>query len=184
LLKLKFLQSIDEAVLFYILEHFHTPFLDKIMIVITTLGNSGFIWLAAAAILLIPKKTRYIGLFLFLALSIQYLLGDMFLKPLIARPRPFTRFPEVSLLIKKPGNFSFPSGHTMSSFTAATVIYCADKRAGLPALILASLIGFSRLYLFCHYPTDVLSGAVLGILTALFVVATVKNFSNKTKVMD
>ncbi|WFR57198.1 phosphatase PAP2 family protein [Anaerocolumna sp. AGMB13025] len=176
------LQSMDESILFYILEHFHTPLLDKIMIVITTLGNSGFIWLIIAALLLIPKKTRYIGIFLFLALCTEYLLGDMFLKPLIARPRPFIRFPEIDLLIKRPGSFSFPSGHTMSSFTAATVIFWANKRAGISAYILAVLIGFSRLYLFCHYPTDVLSGAVLGTLTALFVITFAKSFPKQTQV--
>ncbi|MGB8453383.1 MAG: phosphatase PAP2 family protein [Anaerocolumna sp.] len=175
------IQQLDESILFYILNHLHTPILDKIMIELTSLGNSGFIWIAIAFLLLLYKKTRPCGILLVTALSIEYILGDGILKHLIARNRPFIRFPDVPLLIKKPGSYSFPSGHTMSSFTAATVIFYFNKYAGIPAYLLAGLIGFSRLYLFCHYPLDVLSGAVFGIATALMVFGAARTIRLKAR---
>ncbi len=171
---MSFIQQADESILFYILNHLHTPFWDKVMITITSLGNSGFIWIVIAFLLLLNKKTRRYGILLTTALSIQYFLGDGILKHLFARERPFVRFPEVEILIRKPGSFSFPSGHTMSSFTAATIIFYFSKYAGIPAYILAVLIGFSRLYLFCHYPTDVLAGIVFGIITARIVISAAR----------
>lgn len=172
------IQQIDENILLYLLNHFHTPILDKIMIFITSMGNSGLIWIALTFILLLNKKTRPCGILLTCALSIEFLVGDHILKPLIQRERPFVHFPEVEMLIKRPGSYSFPSGHTMSSFTAATVIFFSNKRAGIAAFILAGLIGFSRLYLFCHYPSDVLGGAVFGTLVSL----TVITFANYIRV--
>lgn len=164
------IQKIDESVLFYILNHFHNPILDKIMIGFTTMGNSGLLWIAITFILLLNKKTRYCGVLLTFALTLEYTLSDGFLKPLIGRERPFNRFPDVIMIIPKPGSFSFPSGHTMAAFTAATIIFSCYKYAGYLAYLTAFLIGFSRIYLFCHYPTDVLAGAVFGCATALFVI--------------
>ncbi len=179
---LDLIQQIDESILLYLLEHLHTPFLDGFMAFITSLGDSGFVWIAITFILLLNKKTRPCGILLTCALSIEYLLSDCILKPLIERERPFIRFPEVKLLIKSPRSYSFPSGHTMSSFTAATVILYYNRFAGIPAFILAGLIGFSRLYLFCHYPSDVLAGAVLGLLTALVVIFLARTVQVKSKV--
>lgn len=164
-----FIQQIDESILFYIQNHLHTPVLDKIMVTATTLGNQSFIWISISCFLLLQKKYRSLGILLLAGLSFQYLFGEAILKHIFARERPFVRFPDVNVLIKKPVSFSFPSGHTMSSFTAATVIWHNNRNAGIPALILAALIGFSRLYLFCHYPTDVLAGGLLGITAALLV---------------
>lgn len=90
-------------------------------------------------------------------------LGDNILKPWIARLRPFQVHPKDSLLILAPSGYSFPSGHTFSSFTAATILLWTDKKIGIPAFILASLIGFSRLYLYVHFPSDVLAGIILGL---------------------
>ncbi len=178
---MNFIKQMDESILFYILEHMHTPLWDKIMIAITSLGNSKLIWIAITFLLLLNKKTRPCGIVLTYALSIEFLLGDGILKPLIERDRPFIRYPEIKLLIPRPGSYSFPSGHTMSSFTAATVIFYFNKNTGIPAYILAFLIGFSRLYLFCHYPTDVLAGAVFGIATALAVIQTGQTIHTKAK---
>ena len=91
----------------------------------------------------------------------------MILKPLIARLRPFTVNTAIELLIPPPSDFSFPSGHTFASFASATAILKNNRRLGIPAIILAVLIAFSRLYLYVHYPTDVFFGLLLGILAGL-----------------
>ena len=75
---------------------------------------------------------------------------------------------QAELLVKTLSDFSFPSGHTLASFEAATVLMIRDKRFGIPALILAILIALSRLYLYVHYPTDVLAGALLGVFIGIF----------------
>lgn len=164
------IQQIDDSILFYIYEHLHTPILDRFMILITSLGNSGFIWIAITFFMLLNRKTRSCGILLTFSLLLELFLCDGVLKPAIHRQRPFLRFPDIELLIKRPGSYSFPSGHTMSSITAATIIFYSNNRVGIPAFILAGLIGFSRIYLFCHYPSDVFCGAVFGVLNAIFVI--------------
>ncbi|WP_202621574.1 phosphatase PAP2 family protein [Anaerocolumna sedimenticola] len=175
------IQELDDAILLYVLNHLHSPFMDKFMISITTLGNSRFIWIVITFFLLLNKRTRCCGIVLTVALSVECVLGEGLLKQIFGRARPFIRFPDIKLLINKPGSYSFPSGHTMSSFTAATVIFHAGKYAGIPAYLLAGLIGFSRVYLFVHYPTDVLAGAVFGIVTAFMVIWLVKTIGLNAK---
>ena len=141
--------------------------LDVIMKYITLLGEGGMIWIIFAVILICTKKYRKCGLMMGAALL---------LKNLIARPRPFNRFdpadpamfavwkdfpfPEI---VSRPSSFSFPSGHTSSSFAAALPMLKTDKKIGIPALVLAFLIGFSRIYVHVHYPTDVIVGAIAGL---------------------
>jgi undecaprenyl-diphosphatase len=164
------LQQIDGIILFYILNHLHTPFGDWFFISVSSLGNASFIWIAITFLMLLGKKTRVCGILLCCALTFEFLLGNGILKPMIGRSRPFIRYPEIELLIKKPGGYSFPSGHTMSSFTAASTIFYSHKGAGTLSIILAGLIGYSRIYLFCHYPSDVLAGATLGISVSIMVI--------------
>lgn len=141
------------------------PVLDVIFKVITTLGDGGVIWILSAIIMLCFKKTRKCSVMMIIALVLGTLIGNVTLKPLIARPRPFIQNPDMltNLIIKAPGGYSFPSGHTLSSFECATAMFLFDKKFGIPAFILAALIGFSRLYLYVHVPTDVIAGALLGI---------------------
>lgn len=176
------IQQIDDAILIYILEHFHTPLLDRCMIFITSLGNSNFIWILITFLMLRNKKTRACGVLLTCSLLLEHFVCDGILKNFYKRERPFTVFPHMEILIKKPRSFSFPSGHTMSSFTAASVLFYFDKRFGIPALILAGFISFSRLYLFCHYPTDVLCGMILGVYNAAFVIFLYR--LNQSKITD
>jgi len=84
------------------------------------------------------------------------------LKPLVGRVRPCTVNPAVELLVACPTDASFPSGHTASSFAAVGALRAAGSRLWLPGLALAVLIAVSRLYLYVHWPTDVLFGALLG----------------------
>ncbi|MFQ9847078.1 MAG: phosphatase PAP2 family protein, partial [[Clostridium] leptum] len=87
--------------------------------------------------------------------------------------------PTVQQLIPLPSGSSFPSGHTASSFTAAWILWKADRKFGAAGLALAVCIGFSRLYLFVHYPTDVLGGAVLGIACAQGIYLLAKRYMRK-----
>lgn len=158
------------------LQNLYTPWFNTLMTIITKLGDNGYVWIAVAAILLIIKKTRWIGVCIGLALIIDLVCVDFLLKPLIARARPFT-LREVELLISAPSGFSFPSGHTASSFAAATAIAAFShkkKAAAAAAYALACLIAFSRMYLFVHYPTDILGGAILGVMFGLAAVLAVR----------
>jgi len=157
----------DFAILDFIRENIANPVLDVIMKIITHSGDAGIIWIAAALLCLIFKKTRKAGVCMAIALILVLLICNLTLKPIIARPRPFMLREEIELIISAPSGFSFPSGHTASSFAAAVGLFIYHKKLGIAALIWAFLIAFSRLYMYVHYPTDVLAGMVIGILCAV-----------------
>lgn len=149
------------------LQNIHTPVLTSVMKVITSLGNGGMIWIILAVILLLLPKTRKTGMVVAAALILDLILCNGLLKNLVARTRPYDIQTTVKILIAKPSDYSFPSGHTAASFAAAMGLYFAkdrDRKLWIPALILSVLIAFSRLYFYVHYPTDVLGGALLGTL--------------------
>lgn len=139
------------------------PFLDFLLPRLTTLGNGGAIWVAAGCGLLCTRKYRKQGILLLAGLAVGGLVGNAFLKNLIARPRPCWLDPSVPLLIPTLQDYSFPSGHTMASAIGATILTRTDRRFGYAAIPLAVLIAFSRLYLYVHFPSDVLAGAVIGV---------------------
>lgn len=160
--------QIDFFILNFIQENIRSILLDKIMVFITSLGNVSIIWIIIGICLLINRKYRKYGIMLFLSLLFCAIVGNLTLKPLVARIKPFNARPLLDgLLIKEPLDYSFPSGHTMCSFAPAIVLCYMNKRIGICAVILSILIGFSRLYLYVHYPSDVLSGAVIGILLGM-----------------
>jgi undecaprenyl-diphosphatase len=131
---------------------------------------------------MIKKKTRYISFIVLGALLLNALLGEVVLKNLIQRARPFAGTTKESLLIAKPLSYSFPSGHTASSFAAAGVLSCYFKKYAPVFFILASLIAFSRLYLYVHYPTDVLGGIILGLISsriAIYAFSSLKNVKGR-----
>lgn len=153
----------------YFLQSLHTPWLDVFMKEITGLGDSGIFWIITGIVLLCFKKTRIIGFCVILSLAVGFLMGNMILKNLVARERPCWIDTSIPLLIRNPKDYSFPSGHTLSSFEGAVSIWLYNRKWGTAALILAALISFSRLYLFVHFPTDVLGGLFMGILIAVLV---------------
>lgn len=163
------IQQWDQAVLLAI-QDWHNPVLDVIMPIVSILGNSGIIWVLLTVCLLLFKRTRKIGILVGISLVAAAILGNFILKPIIARPRPFITMPEVAMIIPEPHGYSFPSGHTISSFAAATVLWRFSWKAALPATLLAAAIGFSRMYLFCHYTTDVLAGMLIGVAVALLTI--------------
>lgn len=165
---LEALLNLDSNILLFIQEYIRNPVLNPIIVFITSLGDGGMIWIAATILLLIPKKTRKIGIMSAAALLGSLIINNNIIKNIVARPRPYTVLEELSILIPKPGEYSFPSGHTSSSFAAAVVFFRQlPKKWGVPALVLAILIGFSRIYVGVHYPTDVLAGMAVGTLLAI-----------------
>ena len=131
---------------------------------ITILGEGGIIWILIALLLLLKKKTRMIGVTVIVALLFSLLIGNLTLKPLVARMRPCWQNPDILLLIANPTDFSFPSGHAMSSFAAAMGIWMWRRRLGALALAAAVVMASTRLYFYVHYPTDILAGLLIGIL--------------------
>ena len=163
-----------ELNILYEIGKLHCDWLDSIMIFFTNLTNHGEIWIAIAVILLCFKKTRTCGITMGISLILMQIFGNVILKNLFTRARPCWVDPSVKLLIENPTSYSFPSGHTFSSFAGAFVIFFYYKKAGVVALLLASIIAFSRMYLFVHYPTDILGGFLFGLGTAMLAVAIVK----------
>lgn len=153
----------------YALQEIHNPILDKIMLFVTSLGDDGILWLAIGVICLFLKKHRKMGMQLLLSMLCTFILGNLILKNVFARPRPCDIDTAVTLLLSRPHGHSFPSGHSINSMVAAVALFLNNKKIGIPAVIIASLIGFSRLYLFVHFPTDVLGGFAIAILVAIAV---------------
>ena len=159
--------SFDLPILDWIQAHLQCGFMDAVMPIITLFGEGGIFWIAWSVILLIIPKTRKTGLSMIIALLLGLLVCNVTLKPLVARIRPYDLQEQefgifINLLIERQHDFSFPSGHTIASFEAAVALLKHSRKMGIPALILAILVSFSRLYLYVHYPTDVLVSVVLG----------------------
>jgi len=150
--------------------------MDFLMVFFTRLGEFGCVWLALAVIFLVLRKARSMGFAVVLAIAVESVLCNLILKPAFHRVRPCDINAAVTLLISRPADFSFPSGHAGVSFAAAAAIYMFNKKWGILAFILAALIGFSRIYLYVHYPSDVLAGAALGALCGVGAGLAVKRF--------
>jgi len=198
----------------WIQDHMRSGFMDKLMSFITHLGDGGVFWIIVTLLLFIPKRTRKYAHVSALALIFCVLGGNLLLKNVIARQRPFwinnfnplarIGYTEkdgirtylqthnkttdtiaegrtlIKLLIKAPNDYCFPSGHTQASFAAATSIFMWNRKYGIPALVLAALVAFSRMYLYVHYPTDILGGIFFGLLYAFLALAICnKLFRNK-----
>lgn len=168
----------DLAILHWMQSTLANPFLDAMFSFITKLGDHGAIWIVIAVILICTKKNRVWGITMLIAVGCSWFIGDQIIKNIIARPRPFIEDPTLTLIIAPPSGYSLPSGHSSSSFCAATVLSFALLNRGWKAggWALAVLIAFSRVYLCVHNPSDVIAGAAFGVLVALAVVFFVKKF--------
>lgn len=165
-----------EFQILYFLQELHNPWMDQLMVIITRLGDSGFIWVLAGILLFCFRKTRKLGTAVLLSVAAGYLVGNLLLKNIFVRPRPCWIDESVILLVENPNDYSFPSGHSLASFTAAVSICWFHRKWGYAAVTLASLIAFSRLYLFLHFPTDVIAGIMIGTAVAVLVCRVLQRY--------
>ena len=158
----------DAEILLILQNTVRNPALTPLVKGITVLGNGAVLWVLVSIVMLVPEKTRRIGIAGILALLVSLLINNIILKNLVARVRPYEVIEGLIPLIRRPRDYSFPSGHTASSFAAAGVFFRRlPKWLGVPALLLAVLMGLSRLYVGVHYPTDVLVGLLSGLVLSV-----------------
>ena len=158
-------QHLDNKILFKIQE-LHGPRLDKAMTFFTLMGNGALIWVFTGIFITLFTQYKYHGVLLIVTI-IMTTFSNMFIKSRFNRLRPCDVYKDVPILIRRPMGSSLPSGHTASSFASATILLHMNYKIGLIALALAFIISFSRLYLFVHFPSDVLFGLLSGIAVAL-----------------
>ena len=159
-----------------------TEVLDSFFLAINKItGSYGQLWVVIAVILLFFKKTRKIGAAVLISYVFVYVFGQYGLKNLFSRMRPCQIDETFELLVSRPSSSSFPSTHSAWAFGGAVAIFLGNKKGGILALIWAALIAFSRMYLFLHFPTDVLAGIIfgslMGIIATKLVAIITKKFS-------
>lgn len=156
------------------LQTIHNNVLDKIMMIFTFLGELGWFWILCGIAMLFFKKYRTNGWIVLFTLLTGVLIANVLLKNMVARVRPYDVNTAINVIISKPTDWSFPSGHTTASFGAAAAIMYANKKWGIAAYITAIIIAFSRMYLYVHYPTDILGGIAVGTLSFFIVLVIYK----------
>lgn len=158
----------EADILLWIQEHVRIELLDNIMPYVSAINNAGFLVIITVIVLMLWKRYRYVGFAAFGSLATEFIIVNLLIKPSVQRIRPFYVQEMLQLLGDLPTDYSFPSGHTGSAFAVATVILlCMPKRYGITAIVMAFLIAISRLYNAAHYPTDVLAGMIMGIITGV-----------------
>lgn len=172
----------------------YADWLTPVMKVITSLSECGAIEILLCLVLLICRRTRRLGIICTASLAFTFLCCNLVIKPLVDRPRPWELFDAVNVMMRDPGDASFPSGHTANAMGTAFAVFLASRprdrsyervpclgwrgagadprivcRWGIFAVIMALLTGLSRLYLGMHFPSDVVFGLVLGMACALII---------------
>lgn len=157
----------ERDILLWIHQNLRFAALTPVMKLLSLLGDKGIFWIALTVVLLIFRRTRRVGIYCAASMVLTFLVVNCAIKPLVARIRPYDLFTEIQILVHAEHDFSFPSGHSANSFAVAWVLFrMTPKKYGVPAVVLAALIAFSRLYVGVHYPTDVLAGTAIAILLA------------------
>lgn len=176
--------GIDASILLFVQEHIRCAFLDPVMKFLSLVGEAGAVWIVLGVVLLISPKTRKGGFFMLLCLLLGFLLNNILIKNLVQRPRPYAAIPELWSVVGEVSEWSFPSGHTCSSFACAAGLTMAFGKKGAWAYIPAALIAVSRIYLGVHYPTDILGGTLVGTLAAGAVYLIVKRAKSSPRSVD
>ncbi len=166
--------ALDLSILDFIHNTLSNPVMDIIMTCLTYSIEFGAMAILVFIIMMCIKNMRKTGFAVMGATLSVMLFGELIIKHLVARPRPFVINGTIELIIKAPSGFSFPSSHTATCFAMATAIYLFHKRLGIIAYIYAALVAFSRMYLYVHYPSDIIGGIALGIGCGIGAVALVK----------
>lgn len=179
--------NIDHMILLWIENHLRYDFLTPFWKVITLFSEGGYFWIALCLFFLIFKKTRKVGIVMAIAIIMNALVVNVCIKNVVARTRPYDAFEDIIRLIGIQSDYSFPSGHTSVAFSSVMAMQLAfekkkQKRLVIYAWILACCIGFSRLYLGVHYPSDVLCGALIGMMSALIAKFIVKKWIIKDEI--
>lgn len=149
-----------------------SSFINNFIAILSSIADSGLIWLLTGAVLVYFRKTRAAGLTMIISLGAGWILNDFIIKEIVARPRPFTESEELmtflnSLNMSLPDGYSFPSGHSFASLNCSVILLCFFGKKAWPALAIGIAIALSRCFLGVHYPTDVLAGSLLGVGFAL-----------------
>lgn len=178
---LESLINFEGSILLFLQNYVRNPVLNALLIPFTLSNNAGISCILIVAVFIYFKSLRKAGILMGISLLLEFLLNNLIIKNLFARIRPYEVIDGLILLVGKAPDYSFPSGHTGSAFALAVVIFMVmDRKYGIIALILASLMGFSRLYVGIHYPSDVLGGVILGVVTS---VVAVKCFPDSSRLM-
>lgn len=156
------IETVDFAILNAIQDALRCNAADAAMAAVSRIGG-GVIWIMIGIALLFFKKHRFCGVAMLSALAAAFLLTEFAVKLLVLRERPYLLNPEIVLAVPEPSGTSFPSAHTSTSFASAIPLFREKRLWGSLGCCFAALVGFSRLYLYVHFPSDVLVGAVLGV---------------------
>lgn len=166
---LKRVNKFDNYILCSIKKYLQNKYLNILMRIITSMGNLGLIWIVIAVMILLNNKHKLSGYMVILTLIISTIIGEGIIKNIVKRVRPCNRCNNIKLLISRPISYSFPSGHALSSFAVAGVLSMYHAKYRFIFMGLAFLIALSRIYLYVHYPTDIIAGIILGTLCSKFI---------------
>ena len=168
------LNILEADLLLWVQNNFRTGVLSPLMHYASEINNSGMLAIGMVVVLLIWKTYRTVGITASTSLLSDFLLVNVLIKPIVARPRPYVVNEALVVLGTVPRDYSFPSGHTASAFAVASVMFlCMPRRYGIPAVVIAAIIALSRLYNAAHYPTDVLAGMIIGSVAGILAVKLV-----------
>lgn len=164
----------DAGVLMWIRDNLSCGFLDAVMPVISRICTADIIWFIAVLLMIRDRRTRKAGTVLLLALVISILIVNIILKPAVGRIRPYDAL-DVPIIVSPSSEYSFPSGHTTGVTVMASVLLLSGyRKAGYGMSVFVVMVMFSRMYLFMHYPTDIMGGILAGIASVAFAFAVLE----------